>query len=188
MRQFDGKLTSDDAVIDAEYIVVAPEVRIVDEAPRKLLPAQPAGMAMLDPEASSFAGARAERGSPLFWTAGLALVAMAFWAAGGHALIRSAAPAAPPASELRIASFNSRIDDSGVRPMLVIDGEAVNEGRAAAPLPSLEIQVTSGNGATTRYKLGTAGASLAAGNSFPFSGRLDLPKHGVKTVSVAFVE
>ena len=71
---------------------------------------------------------------------------------------------------------------------LVIDGEAVNDGRSPAALPSIEIQVVSGNGATTRYKLGTGGMQLNGGASFPFSGRLDMPKHGVKTVSVAFVE
>lgn len=186
MSHIDGKLTGGEAVIDAEYVVVAPQVRAPRAMPRKRTPIQPGGMAMLYPQASP--ASLAQRGSPLFWIAGFALAAMAFWAAGGHAVVRGAVSATPPAPELRIASFNSRVEQSGARPTLFIDGEAVNEGQFAATLPPLEIQVTSGNGTTTRYKLGTAGALLAAGESFPFSGRLDLPKHGVKTVSVAFVE
>lgn len=176
-------------IIDAEYIVVDPEPRVRAQVPRAVeTSTASSGMDMLRQIARARSGQR-ERGGPLFWAGGIALAAVAFWVSGGHELAHGGhAIFSPAAPLLRIVGFNSRVVETGVRPSLVIDGEAVNDGAASAELPSIEIQVTSGNGTLTRYKLGTAGAELAAGDVFPFSGRLDLPKHGVKTVSVAFVE
>ena len=61
---------------------------------------------------------------------------------------------------------------------------------AARPtiLPALEIRVTGNDGRITRYRLGTAARPLAPGETFAFSSRLDVPKNGVKTVSVTFAE
>ena len=56
------------------------------------------------------------------------------------------------------------------------------------PLPPLEIRVTGNDGRTTRYTLGTSGRPLAPGERFAFSSRLEVPKNGVKTVSVTFAE
>ncbi len=69
-----------------------------------------------------------------------------------------------------------------------MDGEAANDGAGTLPLPPLEIRVTGEDGRVTRYTLGTAGRALAPGERFAFSSRLDLPKNGVRTVSVAFAE
>jgi hypothetical protein len=72
--------------------------------------------------------------------------------------------------------------------LLFIDGEASNDGNGASALPPLEIRVTGNDGRITRYTLGTAGRPLAPGERFAFSSRLDVPKNGVRTVSVAFAE
>ena len=42
--------------------------------------------------------------------------------------------------------------------------------------------------ASPRYRLGTSGRPLAPGEAFAFSSRLDVPKNGVKSVSVTFGE
>jgi hypothetical protein len=72
--------------------------------------------------------------------------------------------------------------------VLFVDGEAANDGAAAQQLPPLEIVVTGNDGRITRYRLGTSGRPLAPGETFAFSSRLDVPKNGVKTVSVSFGE
>ncbi|RUU50294.1 hypothetical protein EOC99_35320, partial [Mesorhizobium sp. M7A.T.Ca.TU.009.01.1.1] len=65
---------------------------------------------------------------------------------------------------------------------------AVNDGAKPTELPPLEIRVTGNDGQTTRYTLGTSGRSLASGERFGFASRLDVPRNGVKTVSVTFAE
>jgi hypothetical protein len=123
------------------------------------------------------------RGGPFFWTAGLALAAAAFWFSGGHALVRDTSG---PAQPLRIASVISRVDTSGGRMMLNIDGEAVNDGGKAQPMPALDIRVMGNDDVTTRYNLGTSGSPVAPGERFAFASRLPVPKSGVKSVSVTF--
>ena len=179
-------------VIDADYVVVGRGAPAARPAPVVAVASSAGGMDVLR-GADTAAPRKAQPGGPLFWLCGGLAVFAAFWTAGGHHAFRhlyaDAEPAGPAISrDLRIASFNSFVDPMGRVAQLVIDGEAVNDGRDPAALPSIEIQVVSGNGATTRYKLGTGGMWLNGGASFPFSGRLDMPKHGVKTVSVAFVE
>ena len=61
-------------------------------------------------------------------------------------------------------------------------------GRRPAQLPPLEIRVTGNDGHVTRYTLGTSGRSLAPGERFGFASRLDVPKNGVRTVSVTFAD
>ena len=46
--------------------------------------------------------------------------------------------------------------------------------------------VTGNDRRITRYTLGTSNRSLAPGERFGFSSRLDVPRNGVKTVSVTF--
>lgn len=70
--------------------------------------------------------------------------------------------------------------------MLLVGGEATNDGTIAEKLPPLDIFVTDNDGVVTRYRLGTSGQALAPGEKFAFSSRLDVPKNGVKTVSVSF--
>ena len=114
----------------------------------------------------------------------------AFWVSGGHTLVRGIPFAATeaPRSALRISGVTSRVDSSGARPILLIDGEAANDGTSTEHLPALEIAVTGNDGLITRYRLGTSGRPLSPGDTFAFSSRLDVPKNGVKTVSVAFVD
>jgi hypothetical protein len=130
------------------------------------------------------------RGGPVFWMIGLGLVAASFWVSGGHAVVRElpflAAP--EPAPMLAISGVTSRVDVSGPHPLLFVDGEAVNGGNAVGHLPELEIRVVGNDGRTTRYNLGTSGRPLRPGEKFAFSSRLDVPKNGVKTVSVTFAE
>ncbi|WP_137113611.1 MULTISPECIES: hypothetical protein [Mesorhizobium] len=174
--------------IDADYVVVAPDTR-EEPASRNDPFAASSGMEML--RNRKFVEARdPNRAGPLFWAGGLALAAVAFWVSGGHALLNTTiAPthAAIPA-QLRISGWDSKINSTGTNPTLLIDGEVVNDGTASEPMPSLQIEVASPNGTSTHYKLGTGDASIDGQGTFPFSGRLHLPKDGVKTVSVSFAQ
>lgn len=129
-------------------------------------------------------------GGPLFWSFGLALAACAFWVSGGHALVRmDPSPLqaiAEPANVLRIVDVTSSVAVSGGRRVLNVDGAAINEGAGPALLPGIEIAVTGGNGRLTRYNLGTSDRPLPGGERFVFSSRLEVPKDGVKSVSVRF--
>ncbi|MGC4026114.1 MAG: hypothetical protein QM744_13800 [Mesorhizobium sp.] len=174
--------------IDADYIVVAPDTR-EEHASRDESFAAASGMEML--RNRKFVEARdPNRAGPLFWAGGLAIAAVAFWVAGGHALLNTTitAPHAAIPAQLRIAGWDSKIDFTGTNPTLMIDGEVVNGGATSEPMPSLQIEVASPNGTSTHYKLGTGDASIDAQGTFPFSGRLHLPKDGVKTVSVSFAQ
>ena len=83
---------------------------------------------------------RRSRGGPVFWIVGLGLAAGAFWVSGGHALVRQApfagqaAPAQSIVNALHIVDVTSRVEDHGGRPVLFVDGEAVNDGRVAATI------------------------------------------------------
>lgn len=185
-------------VSDADFEIVVPDVgpaeRIVADAPVKSAqaaaePGAASGMGMLQRTPRFAAGHAPRKAGPVFWAGGAVAAAAAFWISGGHALLRPAlAEIAPHAEQgLRIASVISKVDRSGIRPVLQIDGRAVNDGTATT-MPPLDIQVTSPGGTTTLYKLGTAGSRIASGDSFDFSSRLDVPKDGVKTVFVTFAE
>jgi hypothetical protein len=129
------------------------------------------------------------RGGPFFWAAGVGLAAAAFWVSGGHALVRGMPfVGSTPQNVLRISGVTSRVDASGVNATLFVDGEAANDGEGVEHLPALVIAVTGNDGRVTRYRLGTSGRPLPSGETFAFSSRLDVPKNGVKTVSVAFAE
>ena len=72
--------------------------------------------------------------------------------------------------------------------MVFVDGEAANDCAAAFLLPPIDVVVAGADGSVSRYRLGTNGRSLAPGETFAFSSRLDAPKSGIKTVSVMFDE
>ena len=173
---------------DAEYETVGAAQRT---SPASFTEAKPAtGMDFLK------AGAKAiddgsKHGGPLFWTFGLALVALAFWVSGGHALVRQQVAALAPAETreaLRIGEVKSRVERHGGRDVLFVEGRAENHGPQPLALPPIEIAVTATDGATTRYFLGTSGTELAPGDRYSFSSRLESPRNGVKSVSVAFQE
>jgi hypothetical protein len=200
-----GRASFESDVIDAEYITLPPEglssrpsrgePSLSDSLKSPALSigsasAPSGGMDMLrTPEPAPTPGKPA-RGGPLFWTVGVGFAAAAFWTSGGHALVRGAPfiGTEAPQSALSISGVTSRVDTSGVRPMLLVDGEAANVGAAVEHLPPLTIAVTGNDGRITRYRLGTSGRPLAPGETFAFSSRLDVPKNGVKTVSVAFAQ
>jgi hypothetical protein len=183
-------------VVDADYELVSPPRRASTEPQTghaAFAPAAPLvdGMEMLwrDREKAPSSW-MTTRGGPVFWVFGLGLAAAAFWVSGGHALVRQTSflNAAQAAPGFTISGVSSRIDTIGSRPVLLVDGAASNSGNMAAPLPPLEIHVTGADGQVARYKLGTADKPLAPGGRFAFSSRLEVPKNGVKTVTVAFGE
>ncbi|UCI08832.1 hypothetical protein [Mesorhizobium sp. B1-1-8] len=177
-------------IVDADYVVLPrSDIRSAAAASHPhSSPAMPPieGMGMLrKPEVVP---ARPSRGGPIFWIAGVGAALAAFWVSGGHALVRqSPFWASPqPLSALSISGVTSRIDASGLKPVLFVDGEAANDGASASPLPPLEIRVTDNNSNIIRYRLGTPNRSLAPGEKFGFSSRLDVPRNGVKAVAVTF--
>ena len=178
-------------IVDADYVVLPrfearPEPTPAVSPPPSASAPSIAGMGMLrKPEA---APARSSRGGPMFWIAGVGIALVSFWVSGGHALVRQSPflATAEPASALTISGVTSRIDASGLKPVLLVDGEAANDGAGRETLPPLEIRVTDNNSNIIRYRLGTSNRSLAPGERFGFSSRLDVPKDGVKTVSVIF--
>jgi hypothetical protein len=179
-------------IVDAEFETVDRETgksvtAVLPSAVPKPEPGATAGMDILRKRWEGRLAFGSVRGGPFFWTAGLALAAAAFWFSGGHALVLDASgPMQRAAQPLRIASVISRVDTSGGRVMLNIDGEAVNDGGKALPMPALDIQVMGNDDVTTRYNLGTSGSTIAPGERFAFASRLPAPKNGVKSVSVTF--
>lgn len=176
-------------VVDAEFISIGP-VSVADRAvalvPAPSFAALPDDLTMLSRDATP-ALARAS-GGPMFWAGGVVVAFAAFWVAGGHTLLDAEATTGDGATGLRIASVISRVDRSGTKPILLVDGKAVNDSGAAVSMPPLQIQIVTAEGGSTLYKLGTAGRSLAGGDIFDFSSRLDLPKDGVRTVFVTFAQ
>ena len=125
----------------------------------------------------------------MFWIAGISLAAIAFWVSGGHAIVRAAAFPLPwQAQQLRMTDVISRIDSSGRKAVLLVDGAAFNDGKSPASLPPIDIAVAGNDGKILRYRLGTGTAPAAPGERWAFSSRLDVPMNGIKTVTVAFSE
>ncbi|MBZ9843687.1 hypothetical protein [Mesorhizobium sp. CA5] len=184
-----GRVMFDAAdIVDADYVVLPRFAAYPESAQPPQMPSTPSigGMGMLRrPEA---APSRSSRGGPLFWIAGVGIALASFWVSGGHALVRQSPfwTTAAPASALTISGVTSRIDASGLKPVLFVDGEAANDGMKSETLPPLEIRVTDNNANIIRYRLGTSNRSLGPGERFGFSSRLDVPKDGVRTVSVIF--
>lgn len=207
-RPVSGEIMTDAAGRPASAGISTPEVHEVIDADYEILPqgrhsfapVQPPprieatppveGMEMLRKVDAPLRRQPASRGGPAFWSVGIGIALAAFWVAGGDVMVRRLPLFAdgPQATAFTLSGVNSRVDSSGAKPLLFVDGEATNDGPGNRPLPPLEIRVTGEDGRITRYTLGTAGRALAPGERFAFSSRLDLPKNGVKTVSVAFAE
>lgn len=170
-------------VVDAEFEVVATPRS--DDRPARPAPVPPvAGMDSLRRPTRPGPGSR--RAGPAFWAGGAMLALAAFWVSGGYAAFVGSSVA--PATAFSLTDVTSRVDVSGLRPIILIDGMAANEGTATAILPDLEIRVADLAGSVTRFRLGTSSRSLASGERFAFSSRLDAPKDGVKSVAVSFAE
>lgn len=178
-------------VIEADYVVMTRLAPAAESAPqpRVIVPPAVEGMDMLRKPEVPVQRGPAARGGPIFWIAGVGGALAAFWVSGGHALVRQAPfLSGNRMSALTISGVTSRVDASGPNPVLLVDGEAANDGAQPAQLPPLEIRVTGKDGRLTRYTLGTSGRSLASGERFGFASRLDVPKNGVRTVLVTFAE
>lgn len=182
-------------VVDADFIVLGPDSptqfdRSPPQAPVEAVEPAPLldGMGMLRKGETAPEMHNASPGGPLFWSGGVAIALLAFWVSGGHVLFHENAFFGPDrvTSALSISGVSSRVDSSGHRPVLLVDGEAGNDGMEAAELPPLEIRVTGNDGRITRYGLGTSGRTLPPGERFAFSSRLDVPRNGVTAVSVTF--
>ncbi|PDQ21070.1 hypothetical protein CN311_11080 [Mesorhizobium sanjuanii] len=179
-------------IVEADYEVLPRTAPDVDPSPppsRVIDTPSIEGMDMLRKAEAAAERPLASRGGPIFWIAGLSAAFAAFWVSGGHALVRHApfwAVEQPGGVAFSISGVTSRVDASGSDPVLLVNAEASNDGTKAAQLPSLEIRITGNDGRITRYTLGTSNRRLAPGERFGFSSRLDVPRNGLKTVSVAF--
>ncbi len=172
-----------DEIIDAEFVTLPaqPSRRERVAATART----PDGMDML--RAAPAGPAQPSRGGPLFWLAGAAAIATAFWVSGGHEVFQTGMPGGGAAKgALRIVDVTSDVVQRGGRPLLRVDGAALNDGETAARVPMIEIRVADAGGRVTRYKLGTADRALDPGQRFDFSSRLQVPKDGVTGISVAF--
>ncbi|MCT7377335.1 hypothetical protein [Chelativorans salis] len=176
-------------IVEAEYETLAPRPA-AGAASAMVATVPPTGLDMLRRGAYHTSERRLSLGSSAFCAFVLLAVAGAFWVSGGHAALDHVSPmwAQSSASALRIVELESRIESTGGSALLLIDGEAVNEGGATERLPDLSVNVLDMEGHTTHYFLGTSGKQLAAGDRFAFSSRLAAPKDGVKSVSVTFRE
>lgn len=178
-------------VIDAEFETISPVEPPAPERPSPRFIAHVPDISGLDVLKRAEAPPRRPRGQPggsAFWTFGLCLAALAFWVSGGHALLPSihlpAFLASAPA--LKIASVHTRIEKIDGHAILFVDGSATNETGRTIEVPPLAINIEGENGRTTRFFLGTRDRRIAAGETFAFSSRLEVPKDGVKSVSVSF--
>ncbi|CAH2408161.1 hypothetical protein [Mesorhizobium ventifaucium] len=181
-------------VVDADYEVLPRLTASIDPSPplsRVIATPSVEGMDMLRKPKAAMERLPASRGGPIFWIAGLSAAFAAFWVSGGHALVRQTPllfATQETGAALTISGVKSRIDASGPQPVLFVGGEAANDGPSPSPLPPLEIRVTGNDGRTTRYTLGTSDRSLAPGERFAFSSRLDVPRNGVEAVLVTFAD
>lgn len=183
---FSGKLMAPAVdVVDAEFEeILSPRSKARHTRAANGAAPPASGMATLSLGAASPSGSR--RAGPAFWAGGIMLAVAAFWISGGYAAF--VGPAIAPATVFTLTEVTSRVDLSGHRPIILVDGKAANDGTVAAVLPSLEIRVADLAGGVTRYRLGTSSPSLDPGERFAFSSRLDAPMDGVKSVAVSFSE
>ena len=181
-------------IVDADYEEVAPPARqAAAVAAGQVAPdaCAPGGMEMLRRAAARSIRREPARGGPLFWAGGIGIALVAFWVSGGHVVARNSgllAGTQAAKAAFSLTGVSSRFDVSGTKQVLMVDGEAANEGSEAGTLPPLEIRVAAPDGRVTRYTLGTSGHLLGPGQRFAFSSRFDVPKNGVGTVTVAFAE
>jgi hypothetical protein len=147
-----------------------------------------AGLTFLAKQASAPTARFSKPGGAAFWTMCIGLAAVAFWMFVGHSLVAGINKPQTLHSALTLIGVTSRVDTTGNNPILLIDGEAGNDGGTFAIVPPLEIRVASMDGSVTRYKLGTSSPTIGPVERFAFSSRLEVPKNGVKSVSVTFAE
>lgn len=130
------------------------------------------------------------RAGPAFWVAGAVAVGAAFWISGGHAVFWEGGTgvASAATNPLKIQEVSSRVKARGSRSYLLVDGTVVNSGETQRVLPNLIIQVKSGDGSVTRYRIAGGDEVIMAGGRFAFASRLATPHAGVENVRVVIQE
>lgn len=168
--------------VDADFVTLSPRSeRAATSIPQAPVPVRP-GMDLLRADVEP--ARPTQRWQPAgagFWLGGATAAALAFWVAGGHAVLRQDEIEASP---LKVAALMTRIEDHSGRQSLLIDGELRNPSERTEALPKLTINVTTGDGRTTRYSLGVEGRSVEALGTWRFSSRLEAPESGVRSVFV----
>ncbi len=132
----------------------------------------------------------AERGGVLFYTAGLAVVMMAFWISGGHALFGTMTPlqtGSTHAETMRLGGITTEKVVIGDSHYLLVSGHVRNEGDGVANVPPIRIAVTGKSGEVQNYRMGSRSTAIGAGERLPFSSRLDAPVSGVESVLVTLI-
>lgn len=185
--------TQPEPVLEAEYETIAFEPPGSGAGGRRWPRARETpctGLDLLQPHRKTAKGETPKGAGPVFWTFGAMLVLGAFWVSGGHSLVSEwrFLHGAGPAPVLRIASLKSHVESRGGSATLFVEGKAVNDGDMTRILPTLSINVLGEDGRTTHYFLGTNDRPLRPGGYFAFSGRLQAPKQGVKSVSATIGE
>ncbi len=192
LRSFEyGSSIDKTDVIEADFEVIATDRMLPPDRPAatKTDIGDPvAGLSFLAKQVPSPTAWFSKPGGAAFWAVGIGLAAIAFWVFGGHTLVTGGGNAHTDHAALTLMGVTSRVDGTGKKPILLIDGEAGNDGGTFATVPPIEIRVASLDGTMVRYKLGTSSPTIGPGERFVFSSRLEVPKNGVKSVSVTFAE
>jgi hypothetical protein len=180
-------------IIDADFEVVAADRLVPPRGRAGIASAEPPqaavpGMSFLKKQPAAHAGTSAAGSGFAIWTLGAGLALVGVWVLGGHTFLGGGDDALNGRSALSLMGVTSRVDETGRNPILMIDGEAANDGGDFAVLPPIEIRVAAIDGTVTRYKLGTSSPNLGPGERFAFSSRLEVPRNGVQSVSVTFAE
>ena len=175
-------------IVDAEYETVVPQRPLASERLAGIAAPAPGGMTMLRGVGGQVG--RAARGGPVFWSAGMLLVAAAFWVSGGHTLVGTSGPeaAATAKQPLVIEAVRSRVEARNGREVLFVEGATTNRGGVTLAVPAIVIAITDGKGLTSRHFLGTNGALLSPGQSIGFASKVEAPSNGVNSVTVTFRE
>lgn len=126
------------------------------------------------------------KAGPVFWAVGIVLVCAAFWISGGHTIMtgNAAVLASGPITPLVIEDVRSRVDSSGSRAYLLVEGAVANDGSQDLPLPDLIIQIKSNEGSITRYRIAGGSEEIVSGGRYAFSSRLGTPQSGIESVKV----
>jgi hypothetical protein len=172
-------------IVDAEFETLG---RAAPPHPIPLVQPPPADMPGMDLLRAASAPKASRRAGAGFWAVGALAAGAAFWMSGGHSLSRHLPFAGDGAGTVRVASLKSRVAETAGGPRLFIDGAVENTASASTPAPDLTIQVTGHDGAVTRYRIATAGETIASGGAWRFSSRIDAPDSGVRSVSVTIEE
>ncbi|MBP0438168.1 hypothetical protein [Tianweitania sediminis] len=125
---------------------------------------------------------QAARAGAMFWICGSALAFCAFWISGGHSILPEGS--LTKSAGVTITNVETRVEESAGRAVLVVDGEARNNGAMDRAMPTILVAVTGQAGTVTRYQISGGGARVAADGTYLFSSRLRVSPEGVQSVAV----